>query len=413
MRILLLTNVLPYPLDSGAKVRAYYMLRYLAARHEVTLVSFGRDSDRADALEHLKSLCKGVSVVAMKRTRLADARAFIRSVLNGQPFTVLRDARHEMDAALTDLVSRQPYDAIHADQLSMAQYALLARAVMRPQAQPLLLLDAHNAYYLIPRRMAEVARNPAVKMMLLREARLLEKYEADIYQRFQHVLTVTDEDLRAIRQLRQFAGDAPHFTMLPICIDGDLPRKARRSDARGLLFIGGLHWPPNADAVRWFASEIWPVVHAEVPAARVYIVGARAPDDIRALGDFPGIRQPEQSGDAPIVVTGYVDNPEPFISASAALIVALRSGGGMRVKIIEALQWGLPIVTTTVGGEGINLTARQDAMVADDARQFARAVIEVLNNPALSGRLSDNGRQLVQSRYDWHKVYSALDGIYH
>ncbi|MCL4507642.1 MAG: glycosyltransferase family 4 protein [Chloroflexi bacterium] len=415
MRILLLTQVLPYPLDSGAKVRAYYILRYLAARHQLTLVSFGRKSDSSAAVGHLSSLCHDIHIVPMDRTRSADLRSLCKSALTVQPFTIVRDERVGMRAKLAEIVVNHQFDAIHADQLAMAQYAIGAESAMRnrwPESRPLMVLDAHNAYYLIPQRMAEVSHNPLLRLMLSREARLIAKYEVDTYQLFNHVLTVTSEDLSNIKQLHQFDVDSPRFSTIPICIDAEIPCKERKPDTRGLLFLGGLHWPPNADAVRWFISEIWPMVHVEAPDSRIYIIGARPPRDIRALGDFDGIERPEQAGAAPVVVTGYVKDPASFIDDSAALIVALRSGGGMRVKIIEALQWRLPIITTAIGCEGISMTPWKDAMIADDPRQFAQSVIDVLKNPVLSRRLSENGRALVEQHYDWRKTYMALDQIY-
>ena len=415
MRILLLTQVLPYPLDSGAKVRAYYILRYLAARHKVTLVSFGRKSDSTAAVDHLSSLCHEIHIVPMNRTRSADMRSLLKSALSSQPFSIVRDERVAMRMKLVEVVANCQFDAIHADQLAMAQYAVGAESAMRnrwPQTKPVMVLDAHNAYYLIPQRMAEVTRNRLLRWMLLHEARLMAEYEVDTYQRFGHVLTVTSEDLANIRKLHHFGNGKPRFTMIPICIDAEIPPKPRNPDSCGLLFLGGLHWPPNADAVRWFLSEIWPLVHAEVPSSRVYVVGTRPPRDIRALGDYFGIEHPEQAGTAPVVVTGYVKDPASFIGDSAALIVALRSGGGMRVKIIEALQWELPIITTSIGSEGINVTSEQDAMIADDPRKFAQAIIDVLRNPKLSKQLSENGRTLVERHYDWHIVYKALDEIY-
>jgi glycosyltransferase involved in cell wall biosynthesis len=191
-----------------------------------------------------------------------------------------------------------------------------------------------------------------------------------------------------------------------------MPALERNPSARGLLMLGGLHWPPNADAVRWFSREIWPLVSEQAPWARLFVVGARPSEDIRALGDFAGIERPEQAGDAHVVVTGYVPDPAPFIRESAALIVALRSGGGMRVKIVEALQWGLPVISTTVGYEGIDVTPGRDVLVADEPRAFAQAAVTVLSDKGLAQHLSRNGRQLVEQRYDWRTAYTVLEAVY-
>jgi glycosyltransferase involved in cell wall biosynthesis len=408
MRILFLSQILPYPLDSGAKVRAYHIVQTLSARHEVTLVSFSRDSDSPEAIAHLRSVCHAVQLVPLKRSRLNEILNLARSFVTVQPFTILRDHRGDMQQLVIDLMLASSFDAIHADQLSMAQYALLALSAQpdrreASRARPKLVLDAHNAYYLIPQRMASVSRNVLLKKFFQFEAKRVAHYEAQTLPRFDHVLTVTENDLASLKQLGNFAADQPRFTAMPICIDAAAPPIARRANARGLLLVGGLHWPPNADAARWFARKIFPLIIAQVPDVKLIIVGARAPQDILALAHaYPGS----------IEVTGYVDDVQPFIEESAALMVALRMGGGMRVKIIEALQWSLPIVSTTIGCEGLAVTDQQNILIADEPQAFAAAVIKLLNNQSLAARLAENGRQLIAERYDWRKVYQALDAIY-
>jgi polysaccharide biosynthesis protein PslH len=414
MRILYLTQLLPYPLDAGAKVREYYLLKYLTARHDVTLVCFGRAGDSPEAVEHLRGMCRAVRVVPLRRSRAGEALSLGRSLLSGRPYTILRDERAEMRQMLAGIAAEQPFDAVHADQLSMAQYALWVQADMQRAGQrsPLMVIDAHNAYYLIPQRMARVTRNPALRLFLQREAHLMARYEADVYRRFDHVLTVTAQDLAAIRQLADFGSAGPRFNTVPICVDASAPPVQRRPGANGLLMLGGLHWPPNADAARWFARDIWPQVQAQVPGAQLFIVGARPPEDIRAMGDFAGITEPGQAQGAPVVVAGYVPDPAPFLRNSAALIVALRSGGGMRVKIVEAMQWGVPIVATTIGCEGIDVTPGRDMLVADEPGAFAQAVVQLLRDPVLAQRQADAARRLVHECYDWRTTYKEVGGIY-
>lgn len=403
MRILFLTQILPYPLDSGAKVRAYHVLQYLAARHEVTLVSFSRDSDPLAAIDHLRSICQAVHLVPMHRSRPNEILNLMRSLLTVQPFTILRDQRAAMQQLIKKLLIDSSFDAIHADQLAMAQYVLFAASVIldrSSRSRPELVLDAHNAYYLIPQRLASASGNFLLRKFLQLEAKKMAQYEARTYSRFDHVLTVTENDLVSIQQLSHFAPDRPRFTVMPICVDATTPIIQRRSVARGLLTLGGLHWPPNADAVRWFVREVWPLITQQVSDVQLFIIGARPPQDILALQNDS------------IRVTGYVEDVTAYIEASAALIVALRSGGGMRVKIVEALQWGLPIVSTSIGCEGIDVTDQQDILIADGPATLAAAVVKVLGDNHLSQQLADQGRQLVARHYDWRKIYSMLDAIY-
>ena len=407
MHILFLTQILPFPLDSGAKVRAYFVLRYLAARHRVTLVSFSRASDPPDALAHLASFCQAVHTAPMTRSLAGEVNSLVRSLLRGQPYTLLRDERRAMHQRLQRLVQAESFAAIHADQLSMAAYAWQAsRASLTPS--PRLVLDAHNAYYLIPQRMAAATRNPALRLFLRREARSMARAEGECYRRFDHLLTVTPEDRAAIENLLP-AGAAPQRWTMPICVDADAPPLVRQPAARGLLLLGGLHWPPNADAARWFLHEIWPLVRQQAPQARLFIVGARPPADLQAAASAS---DPATAPDGAVIVPGYGTDPQPYLAASAALIVQLRSGGGMRVKIVEALQWGLPVISTTIGCEGIEATPGRDLMVADTPAALAAAAVQLLHDPAQGVTLAANGRRLLAARYDWRREYTLLDAIY-
>lgn len=415
MRLLFLCQVLPYPLDAGPKARVYHVLQYLVERHEVTLVAFTRESDTPEAVAHVRSLCPSCHLVPMQRSRLNDVFALLRSLLTAKPFTILRDERAEMLAMLSHLTRYNSFDAIHADQLSMAQYALHAKReleVKHPGTPPVMVMDAHNAYYLIPERLARVTGNPAARMFWQREALLVAHYEATTYIQFDRVLTVTADDQNAIRELLSTSKSNPDFMNIPICVDIHDGPLQFTSEPRGLLLLGGLHWPPNADAARWFLNEIWPLVRSAAPQAQLFIIGQRPGAGIRVHGDFPGISMPQQAANAPVVVTGYVDDPLPFIKACAALLVPLRSGGGMRVKIVDALNWGLPVVSSTIGCEGINVTPGHDILVADSPADFAQAVVSTVLSPAIRSQLSQNGRALIERTYDWRQVYKAFDNVY-
>ncbi len=410
MRILFLTQILPFPLDSGAKVRAYYTLRWLAPRHAVTLVSFTRPTDSPAALAHLRTFCfcQEIITLPLSRNPLAEVISLAGSLLSRQPYTILRDQRRAMHRQLQALVQRERFDAIYADQLAMAPYALhAAQSAPRP---PLLVLDAHNAYYLIPQRLAPAAPHLPLRLFLQREARLIARYEAGAYPRFHHLLTVAPADRAAIETLLP-PTPPPHIHTMPICVAADAPPLARHPAPNALLLLGGLHWPPNADGARWFLRHVWPLIRQQAPAARLFIVGARPPADIQAAATDPIPTHPDQAPPASVTVAGYAHDLRPFLEAAAALIVPLRSGGGMRVKIIEAMQWGLPIVSTTIGCEGIEALPDHDILIADDPPALAQAALRLLQDPTLGRQLAANARRLLAARYDWQRTYTLLDTI--
>lgn len=404
-RVLFLTQVLPYPLDAGPKIRAYYVLRHLAQQHEVTLVSFVRADDRPEYIEHLRGVCADVRTLPMQRSRMRDIHAGVFSVLSGQPVVVARDKIGAMRALLRDLAQAQPFDFIHADQVSMAQYALYARR-HSPEPKPRTLLDAHNALYLIPTRMAEYETSPFKRWLYRREARLLARYEARTYCQFDHVAFVSGEDRQAVRAVMDASRAdwlSAHSTLIPICIDpADRALVERVAQPKSVLHLGTMFWPPNIDGVLWFAERAFPRVLEHVPEARFTIVGKNPPP---AVEDLPRhVRN--------VNVTGYVPQPDPYLKQAAAFIVPLHAGGGMRVKIVDAWGWGLPIVSTTIGAEGSEVRDGENILLADSSEDFAAAVVRLLQDPALGQRLRENGRAWVEERYNWQRIYPAWDGVY-
>jgi glycosyltransferase involved in cell wall biosynthesis len=421
VKILFLTQVLPWPLDAGPKVRAYYVLRHLAQEHEVTLVSFVRESDRPEAIAHLRSLCRGVHTVPIRRSRVADARFLAESLLRGRSFILARDARPAMDRMLAKVLAEAgPFDAIHADQLWMAPFALrTADAAQQAPAQqapaqqdskqrtlrPLTVLDQHNACYRIFERLAESESNGLKRTILRREAAQLAHDEAVACARFDRVVWVTQEDADAVAAAaaEHKLPPPPVSAIIPICGDPAAERVVPRiAGSRRVSFLGGLHYPPNAEGVLWFARTILPRVLEQEPDALFTVIGKSPPEGLHRVGIPP----------ANLQIVGYVDDPRPLLSETAVFVVPLLAGGGMRVKIIDGWTWGLPIVSTTVGAEGIALQEGVQILLADEPGAFADAVVRVLREPALRDRLASSGRAWAEERYGWRSVYRAWNGVY-
>ena len=404
MKILFLTQVLPYPLDAGPKVRAYYVLRYLAAHHDVTLLSFVRATDTPEALAHLHTLCAEVLTVPMTRSRIKDAAFLLKSLALHRPFIIERDTVTAMEAEIDRLAqATPPFEAVHADQLWMAPYALRFQAATS-ERRPLAVMDQHNAVFMIPQRLASAERNPVKHALLQLEARKLATFEVYTCRAFDHVTWVTQEDFAAVQAQAQPTGaPIPNAGVLPICGDPEsVAEIARTPDARRVTFLGGLHYPPNAQGVLWFAREMFPQVLAAVPDAVLTVIGKQPPPELHELG-IPA---------ANLEVTGYVDDPAPYLATTGAFIVPLLAGGGMRVKIIDGWTWGLPIVSTHVGAEGVAAVHGENMLLADAPADFARAVIDLLCDPARNAAIAAGGRRAVLERYNWKTVYRSWDRIY-
>jgi len=393
MKVLLLTQVLPYPPDAGPKIKTFNLLRHLATRHEVSLLSFVRSAAEADLARHLQPYCRQIQTVPLHRSAASDLRHLAHSLLSGQPFVVARDQSPAMQAALWRLTREETFDIVHADQLNMAQFAL-------PLAGPRRVLDQHNAVWTVVQRLwAQEPVGPR-RLVLRWEWQKLRRYEGDICPAFDAVVTVSREDRRALESV--LAGPVPMY-VIPIGIDTrEVQPVKRNADASAIITIGTLFWPPNVDGIVWFAREVWPKIKRQRPDARFLVVGSRpAPSLVRLGKEDPAIQ-----------VTGYVADTAPLIRDSALLIVPLRAGGGMRVKILNAMAQGLPIVSTTLGYEGIEAVPGRDLLVGDTPGELAAAVLSVLADLELGRRLGAQGRRLVEERYDWRTVCPAIDRVY-
>jgi polysaccharide biosynthesis protein PslH len=368
-------------------------------------VSFVR-SEEEQYIPVLETICTAVHVVPIKRSRLADVWYMVRSYLTTRPFLVERDDLPAMQEKINGLVREQEIDFIHADQLTMVQFAVRGASVSKGK-RPKVIFDAHNAVWSIVERMQENA-HWLLKPILEVEARRVKRYEGGLLRTVDHVLAVTDVDQAGLEEALRFSRIneneriAP-ITVVPIAVDTQKLQPVKRdAGSKNIVTLGTLHYPPNADGIRWFLNDVFPRIRTRVPDATLTIIGKNPPQDFleRAARD-PGI-----------TVTGYVPELPPYLEQGALMVVPVRAGGGMRVRILEAFAYAVPIVTTTIGLEGIQAELERDVLVADTAADFAARVIELLENPEKQERLSLNGRRLAETKYDWQVVLSAMDAVY-
>ncbi len=402
MKILFLSQVFPFPLDAGPKVRSYYVMRYLAEKHDVTLISFVRNTDTPAALDHVRQLCCQVHTVPMNRSSVKDLFYLAKSLVSSTPFLIARDWLPAMVETIERVIKQEgPFDYVHADQLWMAPYALLAA---RSDRRLRVVLDQHNAVFMIPRRMTQGERNPLKKLIFEIEARKLATYEVDICRQFEDVAWVIPEDYAAVQTHAKKRGfSIPNSGVIPICIDAESePVIQRNSNSRRVTFLGGLHYPPNAQGINWYAQHVFPKVLATVPDAILTVIGKQPPLELTTFGI------PPQN----LEVTGYVDDPRPYLAETGAFIVPLLAGGGMRVKIVDGWRWGLPIVSTTIGAEGIRWRAGEHLLIGDTPDVLAAQTVNLLTDAGLNQRVAAAGRQWVEQSYHWRTAYTAWDAIY-
>ncbi|MBV7340256.1 glycosyltransferase family 4 protein [Chloroflexi bacterium TSY] len=337
----------------------------------------------------------------MSRSPLRDVYHLTRSLATRQPFIIARDWVPKMAHLMRDVIDQDgPFDAIHADQLWMAPYALWAQK-LSSNGHHKVVLDQHNAVYMIPQRLSDGERNLAKIALLKLEAQKMARFETETCRQFDDVVWVTQEDFDSVQQIASLP--IPNSSVTPICSDPeDTSVIVRKPDARRVTFLGGLHYPPNAQGVCWFAEHTLPQILREVPDAVFTVIGKQPPD-------LTKYKIPEKNLD----ITGFVDDPVPYLQETAAFVVPLQAGGGMRVKILDAWTWGMPMVSTSIGAEGIQIQDGENIIIADTPAHFAQSVIQLLKQPQLQNDLAKQGRKWVEQQYNWRITYKNWDTIYH
>lgn len=396
MRTLVLTQVVPYPGDAGPKIKTHYALRTLAQEHDVELLTFARSEAEHAAAEEMRRWCSAVGVVPLHRRRALEPYHALRGWSRRMPFLVQRDFRRAFLRAVEARLARGDIDVLHADQLTMAQYLSAARGTTAT------VFDAHNAVWKLVRELAPSQPSPPRRAASAIEWRMLRRFEGWAARSSTLTLAVSASDRAA---LAAAAGCPIASAVVPIGIEARerAPVEVPIGSTR-LLSVATMHYPPNADALRWFRDAIWPIVTRENSDARVDVVGPRPPDDLVGWG----------RADARVSVPGHVSPEEldRLYRDAAVLIVPLRSGSGVRVKILEAMAMGVPVVSTSIGAHGLEVVPGEHLLIADDPAEFAAATLSLLASPARRAALAAAARQLALARYDWRVCCRPLLDAY-
>jgi polysaccharide biosynthesis protein PslH len=394
MKTLFVAPQVPWPLDAGSKIRLYQLVSCYATISKVTLVCFAQDDNESAVIGHLQSRCEHVwsvpyaAVAAHKPTR--GRIGALRSLVQPVPRIVRAFRSEHMAQHLRRVLDEQMFDIVHIGRLSMTGNVAPAR--LKPKhPRPYWILDIDDVESWKARRSASVEGwTSARKYAHLLESVKLALHERHIVRQFDCTLVCSDVDRARLRaaggHVEVFPNGADTQTTVQPCVD----------DGRTLLYLGAMGYAPNDDAALFFIQQVLPLVRQRVPDARVVIAGKSPSERLRAFGN-----------DRDIIVTGFVPDKDPVLRACSVFIVPLRMGGGTRIKILEAMSFGRPVVSTTVGYEGIDAIPGEHLLVGDTPQQFADACVMLLINRERRIQIGWAGRALLEQNYDWHAIRSA------
>jgi sugar transferase (PEP-CTERM/EpsH1 system associated) len=399
MKILLLTPQVPYPPDRGTALRNWGLLAGLAARHEVSLLTFvepGQDPQPAPLVAATHGRLDGVPVPV----RGWGAR-LVGLLRDPRPDLALRLAGDEFAARLRARLAAERYDVVQIEGLELAT---ALDAVAQAAGRPLTVFDAHNAEWILQQRAAATdARDPRRWHAAAYSAvqwRRLRRFEGEVCRRAGRVVAVSAADAAALQALAP--GRRVHVVPNGIDLASYAPGAfAQDAPAFDLLFTGKMDYRPNVDALLWFAATIWPRVRAASPEATLGVVGRQPHPRLDALRALPGV-----------TVTGAVPDVRPYVARAGVYVAPLRMGGGTRFKLLEAMALSRAIVSTTVGAEGLGATGGRELLLADRPDQFAQAVVALLRDPARRVQLGASARAHVAACFDWSAIVPLLEAAY-
>ena len=421
MRILFLTPQLPYPPHQGTTIRNYNIIANLAPRHEIHLLSFVRSYDEIDAATPLHQHCR--SIEAVLAPRRSSLKRFLSIFLSPLPDMALRLPSAEFKTKLRACLERERFDVVQIEGIEMAQFWMLEvrkwkldneaghppSNIQYPISNlqpPTSIFDDHNAEYVLQQRAFETdIRQPRRWIGALYsfiQWKKLSRYEALVCRLADRVVAVSEADKTALQRLVP----GLKVTVVPNAVDVEYYTSAdiRPSPLppRSLIFTGKMDFRPNVDAVLWFCQEVLPLVRRKLPDVRFYIVGQSPHRRVLRLADDPAV-----------TITGYVDDARSYIASACVYVVPLRIGGGTRLKVLEAMAMGKPIVSTSLGCEGFEgLVPGRELSLADTPEEFAQRVIELLDDASRRERLGRAARRFVEERYDWRLIVPRLEQVY-
>ncbi len=392
LRVLFLAPQVPWPLDTGGKIRTFHIARTLAARHRVRMLAFGDRDAEAAGVDALRRLGIEAELFAPPAPWTKLARLGL-GLLGPVPANVRKYQDARLRARVLQLTRQGAVDLIHCDHLHMSPYG--------PPSQVPFVVDEHNVECVIWDRFAADRTQPIPKRLAFyQQGFWLRRLELELCRRAALVLLCSSVDEEVLRRLSNGALGATQ--VVPNGVDVDYFSAPGPAEVSGhLVFTGSMDWAPNENAVLAFLGEIWPEMRREQPDSRFVVVGRN-----------PSARLQARAREAGASVTGTVPDVRPYLRGALGLVVPMRVGGGTRLKILEAFAAGVPVISTALGIEGILATPGVHYLVAETAREFADAARQLAEQPALRQAIVARARQLARERYSWDAVGGALAGSY-
>lgn len=388
MKILMITSYLPYPLFGGGEIRTYNLLKKLKEKHKITLISYIRPTNTQRDINEVKKFCH--EVITLSKQKTWTIKNILRTGFSTMPLLLTTYHSKKDTRIIRDVIRQNSFDLIHVEPFYIMHNVPITKV-------PILLVE-HNIEYLVYRRYVNQFPFLPLRPILNLDVVKMKEWEEVMWKRANHVTTVSESDKKIIE-----ATGIKNVEVIPNGVDLNYFQFTPRTQVSKkpvILYVGDMRWFENRDAVSYLLKEIWPGIKSQIPNVRLLIVGrdankyftSKAGNSVSIIANVPDIKK--------------------FYPEADCLLAPIRKGGGTKYKILEAMACGLPVVTTSIGQEGLDIEDEKQAKIADTKEELIQATIEVLTNQYLRNSLAKNARELVEKNYSWDNIAQKLDVLY-
>jgi sugar transferase (PEP-CTERM/EpsH1 system associated) len=393
MRILFLAHRLPYPPDTGDKIRSFQVLKHLASQHEVYLACLLDKRCDERAVTELRKIVPNVLYAPI--SRLQSYWRMLWALLTDKPLTVSHFHSKTLHQQIAKLVAQVDFDAIYVYSSTMAAYVLDYRIPLRV----IDFCDLDSAKF----KQYAMMNKPPMSWLYRLESQRLADYEKQIAAHFDHIIFIGPEEKRlfdsnGFSHKVKLIGNGVEFNFYDRHLLASSQRPSKDTKPY-LLFTGTMDYLPNVDAAYWFAREVFPTLKMVIPELQFYIVGNNPARKIRQL------HNPKSA----IFVTGYVEDVRPYLKNARVFVAPMRIARGMQTKILEAMACGVPVVTSRTAARGIGARAGKEVLIADTAAAYARKTLQLLLNKKIRHRMRRQAFAFLRQHFDWQQNLGSLD----
>lgn len=390
MRILMVMPFFPYPPTDGGRIGFFNPIKYMSRSHEVAVVTLATEED-ATRVNELRKLCSRVDILVPKQQN--RARVGLRSVFGAPPGSSAKYWLPEFGELIRTTANNFHPDIVEFHHLNTAAYENCVRGVPR-------VLREHNIEYKVWERHGLHSQRPIERLYVRLCSPRVRKFEAKMASRFDKCITVSPADAEFLREISPLA----NTESIPSGVDTEYFRPVHDipEEALSLVFTGSFAWKPKQHNLRILLKELYPRIAVQLPEAKLYVVGKGIPSQIAN----------EYRNHPRVILTGEVPDVRPFLARASLVLNYLESGGGIALKVLEAMAMQKPVLSNTLGCEGIQGQHGRDVFLADGQEEFAKAAVHLLRNRDLRDSIAMHGTDLIKREYSWHVISKRFSACY-